>query len=61
MVRGLPVTASEADLAAAANEWRPDGVRLIGDRGFGFIEFQSVKDAEDFLSKNLDTLCIQVG
>jgi len=59
MLRGLPATLSEAELAATVASYRPVGVRLITDRGFGFIEFTTIPEAERFVKENLDTLSIQ--
>jgi len=59
MLRGLPQTLSEAELAANVASYRPVGVRLITDRGFGFVEFSTIPEAEHFVKENLDTLSIQ--
>jgi len=59
IVRGLPPTATEGDIGASISNYRPVGVRVIRDRGYGFIEFATIPEAERFMDENFDTFLVQ--
>mmetsp|Transcript_12296 Transcript_12296/g.30274 ORF Transcript_12296/g.30274 Transcript_12296/m.30274 type:complete len:557 (-) Transcript_12296:1471-3141(-) len=59
ILKNIPPLTSEGELAAAVSAYHPVGIRIIGDRGFGFIEFNTIQEAEYFVNQHLEKFALK--